>query len=97
MKEQKTLSLPGLWETNSAVANSLVRMVSYNLADNYYDTYADKIKNLTTQEIIKEAKRVIKPKSLIWVVVGDKSKFEDGIKNLGLPIKYIDTDGNVIQ
>ena len=35
--EQNTLSLPGQWETNGRVANSLINMVSDDLADNYYD------------------------------------------------------------
>jgi len=72
-------------------------MVSYDLADNYYDTYASKIKSLNKQEIIDAAKKVVKPKNLIWVVVGDKSKIEAGIKTLGYTVKYIDGDGNVIM
>jgi zinc protease len=95
--EQNTLSLPGQWETNGRVANSLINMVSYGLADNYYDTYAAKIKSLNKEEIIEVAKRVVKPKNLIWVVVGDKTKIEAGIKTLGYKVKYIDGDGNVIM
>jgi zinc protease len=95
--EQNTLSLPGQWETNGRVANSLINMVSYGLADNYYDTYAAKIKSLNKEEIIDVAKRVVKPKNLIWVVVGDKTKIEAGIKTLGYKVKYIDGDGNVIM
>lgn len=97
VKEQNALSLPGSWETNGRVAGSLINMVSYNLADDYYDTYAGKIKGLTTDEIIKAAKKVVKPNNLIWVVVGDKSKIESGIKELGYNVKYIDGDGNIIQ
>ena len=95
--EQNSLSLPGQWETNGRVANSLINMVSYDLADNYYDTYASKIKSLNKEEIIDAAKRVVKPKNLIWVVVGDKSKIEAGIKTLGYTVKYIDGDGNIIM
>lgn len=95
--EQNTLSLPGQWETNGRVANSLINMVSYDLADNYYDTYAGKLKSLNKEEIIDAAKRVVKPKNLIWVVVGDKSKIEAGIKTLGYKVKYIDGDGNIIM
>ena len=97
VKEQTTLSLPGSWETNRAVTNSLVNMVSYDLPENYYDTYASRIKNLTTDDIINAAKQVIKPHDLIWVVVGDKSKIEAGVKELGYEVKYLDGDGNVIQ
>lgn len=97
VKEQNSLSLPGSWETNSRVAASLINMISYNLADDYYDTYAGKIKSLTTENIIDAAKKVVKPGNLIWVVIGDKSKIEAGIKELGYNVKYIDADGNVIM
>ncbi|MEW6702382.1 MAG: pitrilysin family protein [Bacteroidota bacterium] len=97
VKEQNSLSLPGGWETNGAVANSLVNMVSYNLPDNYYDTYAGKIKSMTTADIQNAAKRVIAPNNLVWVVVGDKAKIEAGIKEIGYEVKYIDGDGNLIQ
>ncbi len=97
VKEQNALSLPGSWETNGRVANSLINMVSYNLADDYYDTYAGKINGINKDEIVAAAKRVVKPDNLIWVVVGDKSKIEDSIKQLGYDVKYIDGDGNIIQ
>ena len=97
VKEQNSLSLPGGWETMASVTNSLINMVSFNLPENYYDTYASKITNLTTQEVVDAAKRVVKPNNLIWVIVGDKSKYESGIKELGLEVKYLDGDGNVIQ
>jgi len=97
VKEQNALSLPGGWETNGRVANSLINMVSYNLADDYYDTYAGKINGINKDEIVAAAKRVVKPDNLIWVVVGDKSKIEDSIKQLGYDVKYIDGDGNIIQ
>ena len=52
---------------------------------------------LNKKEIIDVAKRVIKPKNLIWVVVGGKSKIEAGIKTLGYKVKYVDGDGNIIM
>ncbi len=97
VKEQSSLSLPGGWETNGRVANSLINMVSYNLSDDYYSTYPGKIKSVTTQEVDNVAKRVILPDHLIWIVVTDKSKAEAGLKELGYDVKYIDGDGNLIQ
>lgn len=97
VKEQNSLSLPGGWETNNSVVNSLVNMVSYKLPEDYYDTYASKINNLTSQDILGAAKQVVKPNNLIWAVVGDKSKIEAGIKELGVEVKYLDGDGNVIK
>ncbi len=95
--KQSVLSLPGSWETNAAVSASLSNVVRYNLDDNYYVTYPAQIKNLTLDEIRTTAARVIKPNNLVWVVVGDKSKYEEGIEKLGYDVKYIDGDGKVIN
>ena len=43
------------------------------------------------------AKQVIHPGSLVWVVVGDRAKIEQGIKDLGIgKIHFIDADGKPI-
>jgi len=37
----------------------------------------------------------IRPDSLVWVVVGDRSKIEAPIRQLGLgEVKFLDADGN---
>ncbi|MHC1738919.1 MAG: M16 family metallopeptidase [Ignavibacteriaceae bacterium] len=96
MKLNKTLELPGSWETNNAILGSLSEIVTYGLPDNYFETYVNRINNLSETEIDKVGKRVLSPDKLIWVVVGDKEKIEGPIKELGYEIKIIDTDGNVI-
>ena len=43
------------------------------------------------------AKEVIQPDQLVWVVVGDRSKIEAGIRELNLgEIRFIDADGKPI-
>jgi zinc protease len=49
-------------------------------------------------DIQSAAKKVVKPNSLTWVVVGDRSKIESGIKELNLgTIKYISSEGNDVK
>ena len=44
------------------------------------------------------AKKYIQPSHLVWVVVGDMSKVEDGIRSLNLgDVHKIDADGNPVQ
>jgi hypothetical protein len=43
------------------------------------------------------AGKVIKPEQLAWIVVGDRSKIESSLKELGYEIKLIDGDGNLIK
>ncbi len=97
-KENQTLSLPGSWETMDAVSSSITDIVTYNLPDDYYSKYASLVESQTIDEVQKAAGKIVKPNQLVWVVVGDRSKIEDGIKSLGYgEVKYLDGDGNVIQ
>jgi zinc protease len=97
VKEQTSLSLPGNWETNGAIAQSLISSVSYSLPDDYWDKYAAKIKNLSNRDIQTAAKRIISPDKLTWVVVTDVSKVGEGLKELDYEIRMIDGDGNLIK
>jgi len=90
--------LAGSWETGNAVRGSLSEMVRYGLPDNYFSTYASKVKAATKQELMDAAKKVLHPDKLIWVVVGDREKIEQGLKDLNLgDVKLMDSDGNIIQ
>jgi len=92
------LQLPGQWETMAAVGGSIGDIVRYGLAENYYHTYADKIRGLKQAEVAAVAKKVVHPDNLVWVVVGDRSKIEAGVRELNYgEIRLIDTEGNPVQ
>lgn len=97
VKEQSTLSLPGNWETNGAIAQSLITSVSYNLPEDYWNTYSAKIKKLSNMDVQTAAKRIIEPGKLTWVIVTDVSKVGESLKELGYEIKMIDGDGNLVK
>jgi zinc protease len=86
-----TLKLPGSQETMNAVARSITDIVRYGLPDDYYQTYPGKVRDLTTDDVAEAAKTIVHPDNLVWVVVGDRAKIEESIKELGLgEIHYID-------
>jgi zinc protease len=93
-KSELTLTLPGTWETMDAISGTLADIVTFGLDDRYYDTYGDKVRSQTVASVGAAAKAVIHPDNLVWVVVGDRSKIEAGIRALNLgEIKLIDADG----
>lgn len=99
-KAQKNavMQLPGTWETNGSVLNALQTAIEYNRGVDYLNNYATMLQQLTLTDIRNAAMKVDKPKNLTWVIVGDRSKIEDGIKSLNLgTIKYIDTEGNEVK
>jgi zinc protease len=91
------LGLPGSWETIGQVASSLEEIVQFNLPDTYYRDYPARIQGMKAEAVQDAAKRVIKPNSLVWVIVGDKAKIEASIKALGWgDVRYADADGNLL-
>jgi zinc protease len=95
-KNALVLTLPGQWETMAAVAGSLQQIVTYGLAEDYFDTYGAKVGALGVADITRAAKIAVHPESIVWVVVGDRQKIEAGLKELGLgEIRLLDTDGKV--
>jgi len=98
VKNNNTLSLPGRWETANAVLRDIGEIVTYDLPDDYWDTYADNVRNLSLEQIAEAADDVIKPDNLLWVVVGDREKIEPRIRELELgEIIHLDADGNLLE
>ena len=97
VQANETLSLPGSRETISEVGNSIETLVEYGLPDDYYEKYAGRVRALQVSDIEAAAKRVVRPGNLVWVVVGDRSKIEAGVRELNLgPVKFLDADGKPI-
>ncbi len=97
-QKNQTLSLPGQWETIGAVEGSLGEIVTFGLPENYFTTYPDQVRALTVNDLTKAAQKAVHPDQLVWVVVGDRSKIEAPIRELGWgEIKSLDADGNVVK
>jgi zinc protease len=96
IQANETLKLPGSRETLDALGVSIVDLVQFGLPDDYYDTYAGKVRALKTSDVNEAAKEVVRPDNLIWIVVGDRAKIEAGVRELNLgEFRLMDTDGKV--
>ena len=93
-----TLALPGSFETTQQLSGAYGNILQYNLPENYYNTYTDKVLAVTPAEANEIAKKYILPGHLVWLVVGDMSKVEAGIRELNVgAVHKIDADGKAIQ
>jgi zinc protease len=94
----RTLTLPGSWETANAVATSISEIVRFGLDDRHFETYAERVRSLTLQQVQSVTQEVLQPNRIVWVVVGDLESIEAGIRELGIgPVYEIDADGNVLR
>ena len=97
-QNSQTLELPGSWETMQGIGRSIADLVRYGLPDDYYATYPDKVRALTTADLANAAKKTVLPQNVVWVVVGDRAKIEAGIRQLGFgEVRLIDADGNILE
>ena len=95
VKTNQILSLPGQWETNNAVNNSLSNIVRYGLADDYYQKYDNNVRNLSLSDLQSVSKAIVKPEKVNWFMVGDRAKIASKLDELGFDdIIEIDADGN---
>ncbi len=95
VKTNQVLKLPGKWETNNAVNNSLYNMVKYNLPDDYYQKYDDNVRNISLDDLREVSNKAVIPGAVNWFMVGDKAKIATKLDALGFEnIIEIDADGN---
>jgi zinc protease len=97
IQANETLSLPGSRETIDSVGRSIADLIHFGLPDDYYETYAGKVRALKTSDLNDAAKVVVHPDNMIWVVVGDRAKIEAGVRELNLgEVRLMDADGKVL-
>ena len=93
-----TLSLPGNFETAGQLAGAYQNIIQYKLPVDYYDTFTGNVLAMTPEQANSLAARTIVPSKLVWVVVGDMSKVEQGVRGLNLgDVVKLNADGNVVK
>jgi zinc protease len=93
-----TLSLPGAFETVQQLSGAYGNILQYGLPEDYYNTFTQKAMALTPDTANETAKKYILPDHLVWVVVGDMSKVEAGVRELNIgEVQKIDADGNPVK
>jgi zinc protease len=97
IQENKTRKLPGQNETSGEVLGSITEIVKYDLPDDYYDEYSDKVRGLTTKQVADAAKRHIKLDQMTWIVIGDLDEIEDDIRALELGDVEVIERGELVQ
>src|SRR3984957_3702852 len=98
IQANETLTLPGSRETIDALGSTIVDLVQFGLPDDYYETYAEKVRALKPADVNAAAKEVVRPDNLTWVVIGDRAKIEAGVRELNLgEFHLMNTDGKIVQ
>ena len=70
-KNALSLSLPRLLETPAQVAAQVAEQLVYGLPDDYWERYIDEIGRVTREDVLRVARRYLRPEAWATVVVGD--------------------------
>ena len=93
-----TLSLPGTFETAQQLGSAYGTILQYDLPEDYFNTFTQKVMSMTQVSANEIARKYIQPDHLVWVVVGDMSKVEAGVRELNLgEVHKLDADGNPVK
>ncbi|MES1973035.1 MAG: pitrilysin family protein [Pseudomonadota bacterium] len=82
-------SLPGNFETASAVLGGMQANSLYQRPDDYYAKLPQAYRALKAPQLDAAARAVIDPSKLIWVVVGDAKTVRPQLDSLGLPVEVV--------
>ena len=90
----QTMGLPGRFETLGALESAAIYLLNSGAADDYFATYARRVRTLTEQDLAAAAKKFIRPGEVIWIIVGDLRTIEAGIRELNYgEVVRLDADG----
>jgi len=68
----------------NSIGNLLGDLLQFGLPLDYYETYVSRVSALTIADVDACSKVLLDPRQMIWMVVGDRSKVEAGLRNLGI-------------
>jgi predicted Zn-dependent peptidase len=98
IKEGDVRSLPGEYQTTSAVMGALQDIALYDRPDDWVQTEKARIEALTDPQVQAAARQVIHPDHLTWVIVGDLKKIEAPVRALNLgKVQVLDADGKPVK
>ena len=89
-KNYLALQLPRGFETSGSIASSLATAFVYDLEDDYFATYGQRVRAVTAGEAKRAADRYIQMDKLSVVIVGDQKAIEPGVRALKLgPLRIV--------
>ena len=82
-------SLPGQYETSSAVLSALIQNDLLGRSDDYQEKLPQRYQALTTAQLVPALRAAVDPQRMTWLVVGDAAKVKPQLDKLGIPVEVI--------
>jgi zinc protease len=86
---------PIRYETTSAIASALASLVVYDLPDDWYDAYRERVRSVTREDVLTAAQKHLHPEMLQMVVVGNPTAVRERLEGVAFgPVRMYDTAGH---
>jgi zinc protease len=97
-RDAQIYSLPGQFDTNSAIGASLADLFIYELAPDTWRKLPDQLRQVTGAQVLAAARKTLRPEGMIVTAVGDKAKIVPQFRALGLgQAELRDAEGQVLE
>jgi zinc protease len=97
-KDSMSNSLPGAFESSANAVNNFSNVFVYDLGLDYYSRYAAQVNAVTVEQTSAVARKYLVTDKMVVIAVGDRSKIEVPLRELGLgPVEIWDADGKRVN
>ena len=97
-KESLVQRLPGTFASVSAINGAIAGLWLQSLPDNYYQQYTKSVTAITTDDVVRVAKKYLDLDHLAIVIVGDRKAIEEALKKTNVaPVAFLDIEGNALR
>ena len=94
-KESLVQRLPGTFASVGAINGALTGLWVQSLPDNYYQQYTKSVMAITSDDVLRVAKKYLDLEHLAIVIVGDRKSIEEPLRATKIaPITHLDIEGN---
>ena len=91
------LGYPAGFERSGQVLAQVINLLQHDLPDDYFRTFKDRITSVTLDDVRKAGRERVHPDGLNILVVGDRATVEAGLRELGLPVVLLDSEGQKLE
>jgi zinc protease len=96
-KESLIQSLPQRFASVNASTGAISSIYVQGLPESYFQDYASKITAVTSDDLVRVAKKYIDLDNLNIVIVGDRATIEEPLRKTGIaPIVFLDIEGKPV-
>lgn len=96
-KESLVQSLPALFASVASIRGAIAGLYVDNLPETYYQDFAAKINAVSSDDLVRVARKYIDLDHLNIVIVGDRATIDEPLRKLGIaPIVYLDIEGKPV-